>query len=68
MAKNRKEFSFLLIKMPLAGLDFESSASANSATAALCPVFTEHIDNIIQVYKMQEKFNFFIHILYLFYI
>ena len=54
--------------MPLAGLeparsyplDFESSASANSATAALCPVFTEHANHIIQVYIMQDFFIFFL--------
>lgn len=39
-------------------LDFESSASANSATAAWCSVFTEHINHIIQICKLQEKFIF----------
>ena len=64
--KNRKAIHFPSSQMPLAGLeparsyplDFESSASANSATAAWCSVFTEHINHIIQICKLQEKFIF----------
>ena len=53
ITKNRKAIHFPASQMPLAGLeparsyplDFESSASANSATAALCSVFTEHTNH-----------------------
>ena len=61
------QHTFLSKQMPLAGLeparsyplDFESSASANSATAALCSVFTEHANHTIHVYITQDFFTFF---------